>query len=176
MKMTNAVVAEWETPEDLLRVARAVRERGYLRLDAYTPFPVHGLSEALGQTRSKLTWIVFPFSACGLLGAYLLQWWCNAVDYPINVGGRPPNAILAFIIICFELTVLATGLAAFFTTFVLARLPHLTHPVFDVTGFERASIDRFWLAVDAEDAKFDEEGTVRLLEELGAKTVARVRP
>lgn len=152
--MRRGLLAEYDSAADLLAALRRLRELGYRKLDAFTPYPVKGVSELIGLRRSIVPKIVLGMALCGGAGAYGLQWWMNAYDYPIDVGGRPPHSALAFVPITFEMTVLAAGLTAFITVFVLARLTTLDHPIFDVPGFERASIDRFWLGIDAGDEKF----------------------
>ncbi len=155
--MRIAVAAEFATPGKLLAAARALRERGYERLDAYTPYPVEGLADLLGIRRTRLPWLTLAGGAFGGLSGYLLQWWCNAVDYPLNVGGRPLNSAPAFIPVTFEMTVLFASLFLFFGLWIGARMPEVWNPLFELEGFERASVDRFWLAVDAREARLEEE-------------------
>ncbi len=169
--MIPGVMAEFSTPEALVAAARELRARGYRELDAFTPYPVHGLEQALGLRRSPLNWLVLPFAAFGAGAGYLVQWLCNAVDYPLNVGGRPPNSAPAFIPVTFEMGVLAGSLAAIVILFGLCRLPELSNPLFAVDGFERASIDRFWLAIGEADPALDPGAAARELELLGAARV-----
>lgn len=171
MTMTRGVMAEFATPEALCVAIRDLRARGLTRLDAFTPYPVHEVSEALALRRSRLTWIIFPVAMAGAGGAYLLQWYLNAVDYHLNVGGRPAHALPAFIIITFEMGVLSAALCAVVSLFVSNRLPQLWHPVFDVEGFERASIDRFWVGVDATDPTYDARRVAEALRAVGAARV-----
>jgi hypothetical protein len=141
-----AMMAEFDSGPALLDGIRALRDAGLSRIDAFTPYEVAGLEPLLGVRRSRLPWIVL---AAGLTlggGAYLLQWWINVIDYPLNIGGRPYHSAPAFIPITFEMTVLFAAAAALVSAIVLGGLPRLWHPVFEVDGFERASIDRFWLA------------------------------
>ncbi|WP_441285875.1 DUF3341 domain-containing protein [Sorangium sp. KYC3313] len=170
--MRRGLLAEFETPEAMLRAIAELRSRGYRRLDAFTPYPIHGIDEALGLRRSPLNWIILPFALAGTAGGYLVQWFCNAYDYPLIVGGRPAHALLAFIPITFEMMVLSAALTGFVVLLVLARLPELWHPVFDVPGFERASLDRFWVGIDARDPALISPITERDLTDLGAVTVA----
>jgi hypothetical protein len=170
--MRTGLVAEFRTPEEMLHALRGLRARGYTELDAFTPYPVKGAAEALGLGRSKLNWIVFALGISGAGSAYLLEWYCNAYDYPINVGGRPLHSAPAFIPISFEMGVLAAALGGLFLFFLSAGLPELSSPVFDVEGFERASIDRFWAFVDERDPSFYPERAERDLNELGALRVA----
>ncbi|HEX2571286.1 MAG TPA: DUF3341 domain-containing protein [Polyangia bacterium] len=172
--MRQALLAEFASAEALLQAVRACRRRGYERMDAFTPFPVRGLEEALGLRRSGLNWAVFPIGAAGAAGALFIQWFANAWDYDINVGGRPPFALPAFIPITFEMTVLLSAFAAFFGLWWLLRLPRLAHPVFQAEGFESASNDRFWLGIDARDPYYDALRTSRELDALGALRVRHV--
>ena len=176
--MRTGLLASFDTPEALLRAVRELRRRGYRRMDAFTPYPVEGLEQALGLSRSPLPKIVFPVAMTGAALAYLVQLWCNAYDYPINVGGRPLHSAPAFIPITFESGVLVSSLAGVFVFLILASLPRLHAPVDDVEGFERASLDRFWVAVDDRDPHFSAVELELELRELGALSVghARVRP
>lgn len=170
--MRTGLLAEFETPEAMLGAIRELRRRGYARLDAFTPYPVHGLEAALGLRRSPLNWMVLPFALAGAAGGYLVQWYLNAFDYPLNVGGRPPHAAPAFVPITFEMTVLSAALAGFVILLVLTRLPELWNPVFEIEGFERASIDRFWVGIDARDPALVRSVAERDLAELGALVIA----
>lgn len=164
------LAAEFADAGALIAAIERVRALGYRRLDACTPYPLVEVDDALRVPRSWLNWIVFPCGVASALFGFWVLWFCNAWSYPLDVGGRPPFAIPAFIPITFEAGVLGTAVVAFVTLFALARLPHLTHPLFEVDGFERCSIDRFWLLVDAAD--LDGERTAHELEALGALRVA----
>jgi len=166
-----SVMAEFASGPALLAGIRAVSAHGVARLDAYTPYEVHGLQELLGVPRSRLGWIVLASGLAGGGGAYLLQWWINVVDYPLNIGGRPYHSAPAFIPITFEMAVLFAAAAALVAAIVLGGLPRLWHPVFEIDGFERASIDRFWLAIDADDPALDRERDQAALVEAGALRV-----
>ncbi|HEY7954707.1 MAG TPA: DUF3341 domain-containing protein [Polyangia bacterium] len=172
--MRGGLVAEFETGDALLAAIDWLRAAGYQRLDAFTPTPLHHLEEKLGIERSWLNWLIFPIGMGGAGFAFFFQWYCNAYSYPINVGGRPPFAIPAFIPITFETGILFTGISAFVLLFWVCRMPSLTHPLFEVEGFERATIDRFWVGVSATDPKFDLARTSHELAELGAGKIAPV--
>ena len=174
--MRTGVLGEFRTPEAMIAALVGLRDRGYRKLDAFSPYPVHGAEEAAGMQRSPLDWIVFPFALAGAGVAYLLQWYCNAVDYPLNVGGRPPHSAPAFIPITFEMGVLTTALVGMIVYLALSGLPELWSPVFEVEGFERASIDRFWVGVDATDPGFDREAVERAFADLGASRVGWAGP
>ncbi|GAB4136021.1 MAG: DUF3341 domain-containing protein [Planctomycetota bacterium] len=171
MTQIYGVVAEFETPAEIYEAARKVTEAGYTRVDSHTPFPVHGMDGALRHGPSHLGWIVL---ACGILGiaaAQLMMWWTNAYDYPIWVSGKQPYAWPATIPITFELMVLFSAFGAVFGMFGLNRLPRLHHPIFKHSTIHRVSDDRFFLSIEASDAKFDRVETVRFLERLGGKSV-----
>jgi hypothetical protein len=168
-------LAEFPSEEALLEAIRDVRAKDYSRLDAFTPYPLDGLQDALGLKRSGLNWLVFPLAMGGAGLGYLIQWYVNAINYPLNVGGRPPRGWPTYIPISFETGVLLGGVGAFVLFFVLSRLPRLWHPVFDVPGFESASRDRFWLGIDRRDPAFEPTHTAALLTSLGASRVELVR-
>jgi len=165
------VMAEFATPRDLLHAAEKVRAEGYVNVDAYSPFPVHGLDRALGVPGSKVPWIVLAGAITGGIGGLLLQWWTSAVDYPIKIAGKPFFSIPAFVPVTFELTILLSAFAAVFGMLFLNRLPQPYHPVFKHSTFKRASDDRFFLAIEATDPAFDADTARRVLEAAGGAHV-----
>jgi len=169
------LAAEFDNPEDIVIAAHKAYDEGYRRMDAYTPFPVHGLVEAIGFRDNKVPWIIFWGGLIGALGGYALQYWVSAVEYPLNVGGRPLNAWVNFIPVTFECTILLAALTAVFGTLALNGLPKPYHPIFNAEGFERASQDRFFLCVEAADPAFDREGTAEFLRGIGAVRVVEVQ-
>jgi hypothetical protein len=171
--MREGLLAEFTRPEQLVAALRALRERGYRRLDAYTPYPVSEAELTVKPGRSRLPVLVFLVGMAAAAGAYALQWFLDAYLYPLDVGGRPPHMPLPFMIITFEMGVLFAGFAAFLGALAAAGATRLWDPVFEVEGFERASIDRFFLEVERSDAHFDESRTAAELTELGALRVAR---
>ncbi len=170
------LLAEYEGSHALVAAARAVREAGYRRIDAYSPFPVEGLAAALALGRTWMPQIVLGGGLAGCALGWLLQGWVSAVDYPVNVGGRPPFSWPSFVPIAFETTILLAVLAAVLGLFALSGLPKPYHPLFHVPAFDRATRDRFFLAVKADDPRFDLEGTRRTLESTGAVAVHEVPP
>ena len=170
------LMAEFDSSADLLDAAQRAYEEGYRRMDAYTPFPVHGLPEALGFHRTRLPLLVLLGGIAGCIGGYSLQYWIAAIDYPLNVGGRPLNSWPAFIPVTFELTVLVAALAAVLGMLALNRLPMPYHPVFNVPEFELASRNRFFLCIEAVDPKFDRGETKHFLESLKPRGVFEVEP
>ena len=171
---TYGLMAEFETPEDLLSAARKTHSAGFRRIDAFSPVPIHGLAAAIGFHQTNLPVLTF---VCGLIGAisgYGLQYWVHAIDYPINIGGRPLHSGLSFIPVTFELTSLFAGISAFLGMLIANGLPMPYHPTFNVANFARASQDRFFLCIEAEDDQFDAEGTRRFLESLNPREVSQV--
>jgi hypothetical protein len=144
-------MGSFPAPERALTAARELRDRGHTDLDAYSPFPLEDSEEALGLRPSPLPRLVAAGGFAGAASGYLLQYYCNAVSFPINIGGRPPHSPPSFIPITFECAILFGAFAAFFGVLTLVRLPRLHHPVFEAPGFDRASIDRCWLSASTGD-------------------------
>jgi hypothetical protein len=168
------IAAEFESPDALLAATERVYAEGYRKMDAYTPYPVHGLAEALGHRGVRLPWIVLGGGIIGGLAGYGLQFYTAVISYPINVGGRPTHSWPAFIPITFEMTILCASLAAVFGMLALNGLPEPYHPLFNVPSFELASRSHFFLCVESGDPKFDAEQTAKFLEGLGPMSVSVV--
>ncbi|CAN5801699.1 hypothetical protein BH11MYX3_BH11MYX3_02950 [soil metagenome] len=162
------VLAEYDTPGELLEAARKVRDAGYSDFDCYTPFPVHGMDEAMGIKRTILPLIVFGGGATGLLGGIFLQWWMNAYNWPWNIAGKPTWSIPANVPIAFEATILFSVFASFFGMWILNKLPQVWHPFFRSDRFARVSDDAFVLGIEAKDKRFDRVATSKLLKDAGA--------
>lgn len=160
------LVAEFQTRELLHGAVVKLRAEGYIRLEAFTPFPVEEVNHLLGPRPSAVTRIAGTAAAAGVLFSYGLQWLLNVALYPLDVGGRPPHSPPTFIPITFETGVLFTGWATFFAVLLLSGLPRLWRPVFEIEGFERASIDRWFLLVSSSDPRFDWQDTGQLLGDL----------
>jgi hypothetical protein len=168
------LMAGFESHEDLLRAAEQAHSTGYRNMDAYSPFPVEGLARALGHRHSSIPLIVLVAGITGGAGGYFMEWFAMAVDYPLNIGGRPLHSWPAFIPITFELTILCASLAAMIAMLVLNRLPRPYHPVFNVPEFARASTDRFFLCIETSDPMFDITATRQFLEKLHPFMIAEV--
>jgi hypothetical protein len=143
-------------------------------MDAYSPYPIEELSEAMDLHANRLPLLVLCGGILGCIGGYLLQYWTSAIDYPINVGGRPLNSWPSFMPITFELTVLGASLAAVFGMLALNGLPMPYHPVFNVPRFALASRDRFFLCIEATDPRFDRDATRHFLETLRPRAISEV--
>jgi hypothetical protein len=165
------ILAEFATPADLYRACERVRDAGFTRWDAHSPFPVHGLDKAMGLRRSLLPWIVLVMALAGAALGFGLQWWVHASAYPLVISGKPFFTWPAFIPITFELAVLFGALGAVFGMFGLNRLPMHHHPLFRSKVFERASDDTFFISIESWDPRFDPTATGKLMESLGARSV-----
>jgi len=165
------VMAEFAAPERLVAAAAAARARGYRAMDAYAPFPVEGLGEALGLPPSRMPSIILLGGVAGALGGYGLQYWAMVASYPINTGGRPLNSWPAFVPVTFELTILCAALFAVFGMILLNGLPMPYHPVFNVPRFSLASRSRFFLCLEARDPLFQVEESRRFLGELAPEGI-----
>ena len=164
------VVAEFDTPHDLVEAGHAIHHvHGYKKLDTLTPFPIHGIDDAIGVPRSILGFIVFVVGCIGLAIAIHMIWYTGAVDYKLVIGGKPLFAFEPSIPVMFELTVLLSAFAAVFGMLGLNKLPQFYHPTMNYERFGKATDDKYILVVEAGDPKFDIEGTPRLLNELGAR-------
>ena len=169
------IVAEFNTPDEVVRAARKARKEGYSAMDAYTPFPVHGLDEASHFEDNRIKWMIFLMGLLGGGFGLWLIWWINTTEYPMNVGGRPLFSWPSFIPVTFECTVLFASLTAFFGMLALNGLPQPHHPIFNAENFERCSQDKFFLCIEACDPKFDAVETASFLETLHAENVSEVR-
>ena len=169
-------MAEFTTGEQLLEAARRASAAGYRRIDAFAPFPIEGLAEAIGFHRTRLPLVVFVAGVIGGCSGYFLQYYAAAVSYPINVGGRPLNSWPAFVPVTFEMTILFAAAAAVFGMLALNGLPTPYHPVFNVPRFALASRDRFFLCIKARDPKFEMEETRTFMLTLNPREVSRIEP
>ena len=168
------LMAEFSTVDEIMQAAEAVRDAGYEKWDCHTPFPVHGLNGAMGLKETKLPLFVFGAGFTGALAGLAMQYWMNAVDYPIVISGKPLFPLPANIPVIFELTILFAALTAFGGMIALNRLPRHSNPLFTSERFRRVTDDRFFVVIEADDPKFDESAATRLLESLGGLGIERV--
>jgi hypothetical protein len=168
------LMAEFDDPNALVAAAHRVHDEGYRCMDAYSPFPIEELHEALGSHHTKLPLIVLIGGMLGCIGGYALQYWVSVIAYPINVGGKPFHSWPAFIPVTFECTILGAALSAVLGMLALNGLPMPYHPVFNVPRFALASRNRFFIVIEATDPKFELEGTRRFLETLRPREVTTV--
>jgi len=168
------LVAEFASDQLLVDAGRRARGAGYRYIDAYAPFSVEGLSDALGFRGDRVALITLVGGILGGIGAYFLQWYTAVIDYPINAGGRPLHSWPAFIPATFEMTVLGAALAAFFGMLILNGLPRLVHPIFNTPDFDLASRNRFFLCIEARDPRFDPGETRAFLDSLEPMRIAEV--
>ena len=165
------LLAEFSNPNELMHAAEAVRERGYSHFDAHSPFPIHGMDRAMGLGNSKVGFFALGGGLTGLAVGYWLQWWTAAVDYPLNISGKPFFSVEPAVPIMFELVILFSAFGAIAGMLALNGLPRPYNPLFFSERFERASDDGFFIHVAASDSKFDEEETAQALREIGALNV-----
>ena len=165
------LLAEFDTPTELVEAAEQVREAGYKRTDAFSPFPIHEIDEALGIKRSILPFMVLGGGIIGLMSGIALQWFVHVYDYPIIVGGRPYFSIVSFIPPSFELTILLAASTAVLGMILLNGLPQPYHPVFNVPRFALATREKFFLLIERRDEKFDYEKTKSFMQGLNPQEV-----
>jgi hypothetical protein len=167
-------MAEFNEPNGLVAAARRVHEAGYRKVDAFSPYPMEALTEALGFHSSRLPLLVLVGGVTGLLAGYGLQYWASVIEYPMNIGGRPFHSWVSFIPPTFETTILFAALTAVLGMLALNGLPEPYHPVFNVPTFALATKDRFFLCIEATDPKFDLDQTWSFMMSLGARVVSEV--
>jgi len=170
------LVAEFAEADELLAAAEKVFGEGYRKIDAYSPFPIHGLSDAIGFKDNRVPWTVF---ICGLIGAatgVALQYFVSVMEYPLNIGGRPLFSWPSFVPVTFECTILLSAFGAVFGMILMNGLPKPYHSIFNAPGFERATQDRFFLCIEAEDPLFDRTETEKFLLTLHPERVSEVEP
>ncbi len=168
------VVAEFETPEQIMDAATAVRKAGYTAVEAYTPFAVEGLDNIVGHQPTRLGFVTLIAGLIGMVLGFGMQWYANVVFYPLNIGGRPLNSWPNFIIITFEITVLFAAFASVIYMFIRNGMPRAYHPIFNTPGFENASRDRFFLCVEAKDSRFELQAVSDLLQRQSPLRVSEV--
>ncbi len=165
---TYGILAEYDSTHGIYGACEKVRDAGYKKWDACTPFPVHGLEKAMGLSASKLPWMVLGAGIAGAALAIIFMVWVSAFDYPLNIGGKPTWSIPAFIPVMFEVTILFSALVTVFGMFWLNGLPSWHNPLFQSVRFERVTDDKFFIVIESSDPLFDQVRTQKLLEDTGA--------
>jgi len=168
------LMAEFDSAQALLDAAKKTHQSGYKKIDAYSPFPIEGLAEEIGMHFDEIPLTVLIGGIIGGCTGYLMQYWMSAVDYPLNIGGKPPHSWPAFIVITFEMTILFAGISAVLGMLAFNGLPMPYHPVFNVPRFAFASKDRFFLIVFSSDKKYNAVETRRFLESLDPRSISEV--
>lgn len=168
------IMAEFDSAQALIDAAKHTHQAGYQKIDAYSPFPIEGLAEEIGFHHDEVPLVVLIGGILGGLTGYAMQYWMSAVDYPLNIGGKPPHSWPSFIVITFEMTILFAGIFAVFGMLALNGLPMPYHPVFNIPRFALASKDRFFLIVFSSDQKYNPAETRRFLEALHPRSVVEV--
>lgn len=172
---TYGLLARFENPGALLAAAEKARDAGYTKYDCHSPFPIHGMDDAMGLRRSPVGWIAGMCALIGGSGGYALQWWAHAVAYPLNISGKPYFSFQAYVPVTFALAVLGAAFGALFGMLILNRLPRPHHALFNSAAFLKFSDDAFLISVDATDKHYDSEITRRFLEEIGGLDIELVQ-
>ncbi len=168
------LMVEFETPTELVNGCKAAYAEGYREMDAYSPFPIEEVSEAIGFHKSAVPLVVLLGGILGGTSGFALQYWINVIAYPLNIGGKPYDSWPAFIVPTFEMTILFAGLCGMFGMFALNGLPQPYHPVFNVDKFSAVTRDKFFLCVEATDPKFDLVGTQQFMQSLKPLSISEV--
>ena len=174
IKKNWGVLAEFENPAELLHAAQKLNDLGYRKFETWSPFPIHGMDDAMGLSGSKVPWITLGGGLTGLSIGLLLQWWTGAVDYPLVIAGKPYFAWQFALPVTFELSILLSAFGTVFGMFALNLLPRPYHPLDNVPAFRRVTDDKFFLSIEVSDPLFDMEQTKALLSELGGTAITDV--
>jgi hypothetical protein len=167
----NLILAEYDSPSALLKAAEKMRDAGYEHFDCHSPFPIHGLNQAMGLKRSPLGYIVGIAAIIGFTAAITLQWWTSAIAYPIVISGKPLFSYQAFVPVTFALAVLFSAIAAAIGMLIMNRLPQLFHPIFFSERFKKVTDDGFFISVESKDPLFDQTKIRALLELSGGRNI-----
>jgi hypothetical protein len=168
------LMAEFETPTELVNACKAAYAEGYRDMDAYSPFPIEEASEAIGFHKTAVPLVTLVGGLLGGLSGFALQYWINVIAYPLNIGGKPYDSWPAFIVPTFEMTILFAGIIGMFGMFALNGLPQPYHPVFNVDRFSNVTRNRFFLCLEATDPKFDLTGTHQFMERMKPLSISEV--
>ncbi len=172
----KGVLAEFDGPGPLLAAARKLHERGFTRYDSHSPFPIHGMDDAMALPPSRLGWVVFLAACLGGGGGLLLEWFVSAVDYPVIISGKPFFSLPAFIPVAFELTILGAAFGAVFGMFAFNQLPRFHHPVFYSDRFGKITDDGFFISIESSDPLFSVTNTPEYLNSIGGKNIELLHP
>ncbi|MGV3772847.1 MAG: DUF3341 domain-containing protein [Verrucomicrobiales bacterium] len=168
------IIAEFDTPADIMHAAEQIRDQGFRRWDVFTPYPIHGMDAAMGIKNSKVGWFSFIGGVTGYTSGMLMIWWMNAVDYPIIIGGKPMFSPFGAFPPSYELTILLGAFGALFGMLFLNKLPQLYHPLLKHRRFALATHDKYFLVIETSDPKYSETETRKLLEKAGSKQIELV--
>jgi hypothetical protein len=171
MARLHGILAEFDNPASLLKAGKAMNEGGYKKFDCHSPFPIHGMDDAMGMKRSPLGYIIAIFAIIGGLVGFGLQTWVHSIEYPIVFSGKPYFAYQAYIIVTFALFILFGAAAAVFGMLGLNKLPRYHHHLFYSDKFKKVTDDAFFVSVDAKDSKFDKKETASFLKSIGGKNI-----
>jgi len=167
----QGIIAEFDNPAELITAAENLRDSEYKKFDCHSPFPIHGMDNAMGETRSPLGWIVGIIAFLGVAAGFTLEWWSSTIEYPIVISGKPFFSYQAYGPVAFAVMVLSSAVAAVIGMFLLNKLPRFHHPVFSSDRFAGASDDAFFVSIEAEGPQFDAENAQKFLEKIGGKNV-----
>ena len=171
MKKDKLILAEFKDPQALIEAAEQMQAAGYRKYDCHSPFPIHGMDQAMGLKRSPLGYIVFVMAMIALIGGITLEWWTSTIDYPLVISGKPFFSYQAYGPVAFAIMVLTGAFIALFGMLGLNKLPRLFHPLFASKNFERATDDGFFISVEADDPQYDETAVKKFLSKIGGKNV-----
>lgn len=174
IKKNWGVLAEFANPAELLHAAQKLNDLGYRKFETWSPFPIHGMDDAMGLTGSKVPWISLGGGLTGLSIGLLLQWWTGAVDYPMVIGGKPYFAWQFALPVTFELSILLAAFGTVFGMFALNMMPRPYHPLDKVPAFKRVTDDKFFLSIEVSDPLFDMDRTQELLKDIGGTGITVV--
>lgn len=169
------LLAEFNSSSLLFEACKKIRDEGFKKWDAFSPFPIHGLDRAMGLKSSRIPWVVLILALSGAGGGMLLQWWISAIDYPLIISGKPLFSWPAFVPVMFELGILGGALGCLFGLLGFCQLPKYNHPLFESTRFEKVTDDKFFIFIDGKDAKFEAEKIKELLNRLGSTSVEEIK-
>lgn len=173
--LPDIILAEFDSPSDLLHAAEKMRDSGYTKFDCHSPFPIHGMDGAMGLKRSPLGYIIGVMGSIGLLGMVALTYWTNIYGYPMVISGKPLFSWQAFVPVIFAITILLSAFGAFFGMLAINRLPQLYHKLFNSERFGKVTDNGFFVSVESDDPKFDDAQTKQFLESIGGKNVEVIK-